>query len=98
MSAQMNTDATSNTKEAQITVEPQPTDNKDSVNNDLITLIKPGIQVCTLEFDILPVVGTLYVVNNDHNLIKVIYEPDQVYQTDSNGTLHRIGIQKKKKA
>jgi hypothetical protein len=66
----------------------------DNDNDNVITLMKPGIQVCTLEFNILPVVGTLYVVNNDHNLVKVIYEPDKIYQTDSNGILHRMVIQK----
>jgi hypothetical protein len=69
------------------------TDGKSEQIDNVITLIKPGIQVCTLEFDILPVIGTLYVVNNDHNLVKVIYEPNKIYQTDSKGILHRIGLQ-----
>ena len=64
-------------------------------DNDVITLTKPGFQVCTLEYNVLPVVGTLYIVNSDHNLVKVIYEPDMVYQTDGKGILHRIGLLKK---
>jgi hypothetical protein len=70
-------------------------DDTDKTDNDVITLLRPGFQVCTLEYNILPVVGTLYVVNSDHNLVKIIYEPDMVYQTDGKGTLYRIGSLKK---
>jgi hypothetical protein len=62
-------------------------------DDNVITLVKLGIQVCTLAYNILPVVGTLYIVNSDHNLVKVIYEPNMVYQTDNKGILHRIGLQ-----
>jgi hypothetical protein len=70
-------------------------DGTEKTDNDVITLIRPGFQVCTLEYNILPVVGTLYVVNSDHNLVKIIYEPDMVYQTDGKGILYRIGSLKK---
>jgi hypothetical protein len=57
-----------------------------------IKFAAPITQICALEYNILPKVGSLYMVDNNHNLVKVDLGCGQVYQTDNQGILHKIGL------
>ena len=74
----------------------QPIPNTISPNNfkedNDIKLLKPGIQVCAFEYNILPPIGVYYRVNNNHRLVKVIIEPGIIYQADNECNLYRVGL------
>jgi hypothetical protein len=55
-----------------------------------IKFAAPITQICALEYNILPKVGSLYMVDNDHNLVKVDLGYGQTYQTDNQGILHKM--------
>ena len=68
------------------------TDPKDQNGDNVIKLIKPGIQVCAFEYNIRPPVGIYYRVNKNHNMVKVEIEAGQMYQADHACTLYKVGL------
>jgi hypothetical protein len=67
-------------------------DPKDENGDNIIKLIKPGIQVCAFEYNIRPPVGIYYRVNKDHNMVKVEIEAGLMYQADHACTLYKVGL------
>ena len=60
--------------------------------DNLIKLLKPGIQVCAFEYNILPPIGVYYRVNKNHHLVKVVIEPGIIYQADNECNLYKVGL------
>ena len=56
-----------------------------------IQFCKPDTQVCVFEYEILPPVGNVFRVDQQHTLV-VVFIRGKVYQADSNGDLHTIGL------
>jgi hypothetical protein len=60
--------------------------------DNVIQILKPGIQVCAFEYNILPPVGIYYRVNKNHHLVKVVIEPGIIYQADDECNLYKVGL------
>jgi hypothetical protein len=60
--------------------------------DNVIKILKPGIQVCAFEYNILPPVGIYYRVNKNHHLMKVVIEPGIFYQADDECNLYKVGL------
>jgi hypothetical protein len=60
--------------------------------DNVINILKPGIQVCAFEYNILPPVGIYYRVNKNHHLVKVVIEPGVIYQADDECNLYKLGL------
>jgi hypothetical protein len=65
-----------------------PVGDNTPIQNNIIKVRKPGTQVCVYEYDILPPVGKLFKIDENHNFVQVTYKPGQVYQADQYGNLH----------
>jgi hypothetical protein len=52
-----------------------------------IDIVNSGVQVCMFDYRVLPTIGKLYRVNNNHQLIQVFYKPGQDYHANPQGLL-----------
>jgi hypothetical protein len=58
-----------------------------------LDIINPGFQVCMFDYRVLPTIGKLYRVNNNHQLIQVFYTPGHYYHANQSGMLFQKAYQ-----